>query len=100
VYGQLSSKQTFGEFFANFCRATTRHEAQYKQKSRQEEIRNGNSQREFASSVAKPWSNVYTLSVSFAKEPYKRTYILQKRPIILSSLLIVATPCLHGGEDP
>ena len=32
------------------------------------------------------------LQVSFAKEPYKRDYILQKRPIILRSLLIVATP--------
>ena len=31
------------------------------------------------------------LYVFFAKEPYKRDYILQKRPIILSSLLIVAT---------
>jgi len=31
------------------------------------------------------------LYVSFAKEPYKRDYILQKRPIILRSLLIVAT---------
>jgi len=30
--------------------------------------------------------------VSFAKEPYKRGYILQKRLIILRSLLIVATP--------
>jgi len=30
--------------------------------------------------------------VSFAKEPYKRDYILQKRPVILRSLLIVATP--------
>jgi len=28
----------------------------------------------------------------FAKEPYKRDYILQKRPIILRSPLIVATP--------
>ena len=38
------------------------------------------------------------LSVSFAKEPYKRDYILQKRPIILRSLLIVATPyeCVHA----
>ena len=27
-----------------------------------------------------------------AKEPYKRDYIQQKRPIILRSLLIVATP--------
>jgi len=32
------------------------------------------------------------LSVSFAKEPYKKDDILQKRPIILRSLLIVATP--------
>ena len=31
------------------------------------------------------------LQVSFAKEPYKKDYILQKRPIILRSLLIVAT---------
>jgi len=34
------------------------------------------------------------LQVSFAKEPYKRDDILQKRPIILRSLLIVATPYL------
>jgi len=32
------------------------------------------------------------LQVSFAKEPYKRDDILQKRSIILRSLLIVATP--------
>jgi len=32
------------------------------------------------------------LQVSLAKEPYKRDYILQKRPVILRSLLIVATP--------
>jgi len=32
------------------------------------------------------------LQVSFAKEPYKRDYVLQKRPIILRSLLIAATP--------
>jgi len=32
------------------------------------------------------------LYVSFAKEPYKRDDILQKRPIILSILLIAATP--------
>ena len=32
------------------------------------------------------------LQVSFAKEPYKRDYILQEKPIILRSLLIVATP--------
>jgi len=36
------------------------------------------------------------LQVSFAKEPCKRDYILQKRPVILRSLLIVATPYLHG----
>jgi len=32
------------------------------------------------------------LKVSFAKEPYKKDYILQKRPIISSILLTVATP--------
>ena len=32
------------------------------------------------------------LNVSFAKEPCKKDYILQKRPILLRSLLIVATP--------
>jgi len=32
------------------------------------------------------------LQVSVAKETYKRDYILQKRPIILRSLLIVASP--------
>ena len=31
------------------------------------------------------------LYVSFAKEPYKRDDILQKRPVILRSLLIIAT---------
>jgi len=31
------------------------------------------------------------LEVSFAKEPYKRDYILHKRPIVLRSLLIIAT---------
>jgi len=35
-----------------------------------------------------------TLYVSFAKEPYKRDYVLQKRHLILRSLLIVATPYL------
>jgi len=34
----------------------------------------------------------FKLQVSFAKEPYKREYILQKRPIVLRSLLIVAIP--------
>ena len=32
------------------------------------------------------------LQVSFAREPYNRDYILQKRPIISSTLLNVATP--------
>jgi len=32
------------------------------------------------------------LQVSFANEPYKRDYVLHKRPIILRRLLIVATP--------
>jgi len=34
------------------------------------------------------------LQVSFAKEPYKRGNILQKRPIILRSLQIIVTPYL------
>ena len=34
------------------------------------------------------------LQVSFAKKPSKRDDILQKRPIIVRSLRIVATPCL------
>jgi len=33
-----------------------------------------------------------SLYVSFAKEPYERDDILQRRPTILRSLLIVATP--------
>ena len=36
------------------------------------------------------------LQVSFAKKPYKRDYVLQKRPIILRSLLIVATPYVNA----
>jgi len=32
------------------------------------------------------------LQVSFAKEPYKRDYSLQKRPVIQSILLTIATP--------
>jgi len=32
------------------------------------------------------------LQVSFADEPYKRDYILQKKYLILRSLLIVANP--------
>ena len=35
--------------------------------------------------------------VSFAKEPYKRDDILQKRPMILKSLLIVATPYVYAA---
>jgi len=35
------------------------------------------------------------LQVSFAKEPYKRDDILQKRPLIFRSLLIVATPYVN-----
>jgi len=40
-------------------------------------------------------SRLLKLQVSFAKEPYKRDDILQKRPIIFRSLLIVATPCFR-----
>jgi len=39
------------------------------------------------------------LYVSFAKDPYKRDNILQKKPIILRSLLIVATPYDRGLLD-
>jgi len=39
------------------------------------------------------------LHVSFAKEPYKRDDILQKTPIILRSLQVVATPP-HTGIQP
>jgi len=38
-------------------------------------------------------SSMIDLYVSFAKEPYKRDNILQMRPIIVSILLTVATPC-------
>jgi len=38
------------------------------------------------------WLDVVdSLKLSFAKEPYKRDDILQKRPMILRSLLLVAT---------
>jgi len=37
-------------------------------------------------------SRLLKLQVSFAKEPYERDDILQKRLIILRGLLIVATP--------
>jgi len=39
------------------------------------------------------------LFVSFAKELYKTDRILQKRPIISRSLLIVATPYLFRGRS-
>ena len=35
------------------------------------------------------------LQVSFAKETYKRDYVLQKRPVVLSTLLTVATPYVN-----
>jgi len=34
----------------------------------------------------------FKLLVAFAKEPHKRDYILQKRPIVLRSLIIKASP--------
>ena len=48
-----------------------------------------------ASSKAMGWLRLVgslKLYVSVAKEPYTRDYILQKRPTVLRSLLIVATP--------
>ena len=41
------------------------------------------------------WVGSLKLQVSCAKQPYKRDYILQKRPVILKSLLIVATPYVY-----
>jgi len=41
-----------------------------------------------------PFVGSLKLEGSFAKETYKRDDILQKRPIILRSLLIIATPYL------
>jgi len=38
------------------------------------------------------------LKVSFAKEPYKRDDILQKRPMNFSILLTEATPYEYGGR--
>ena len=38
------------------------------------------------------WVGSFKLQVSFAKEPNKRDYILQKSPIISKILLTVATP--------
>jgi len=40
-------------------------------------------------------SKIDKLYVTFAKEPYERDDILQKRPIILSILLSEATPYLY-----
>jgi len=37
-------------------------------------------------------SRLLELTGLVVKEPYKRDYILRKRPMILRSLLIVATP--------
>ena len=37
------------------------------------------------------------VGVFFAKEPYKRDDILQKRTIIFRSLIIVATPYNNGA---
>jgi len=48
--------------------------------------------------------NVITLlhvtQVSFAKKPYTRDHILQKRPIIWRSLLIVTTWLIHARTSP
>jgi len=41
-------------------------------------------------------SRLLKITLLSCKEPYKRDYILQKRPIILRSLLIVATPPYEG----
>ena len=52
-------------------------------------------QMEYAVHWAMGWLRLVgslTLQVSFAKETYKRDDILQKRPLILINLLIVATP--------
>jgi len=38
----------------------------------------------------------FNFYVFFAKEPYKRDDVLQKRPVILRSLLIIATPYQNG----
>ena len=43
-------------------------------------------------------SMIDEIQVSFAKEPYKRDDILQKRSVILSILLTVATP--YGSSPP
>jgi len=39
------------------------------------------------------------LYVSSAKEPYQRDYILQKRPIILKSVLSEATPYAFSSDE-
>jgi len=46
------------------------------------------------------WVGSLKLQVSFAKKPYKRDGILQKRPIILRSLIIVATPYQERKHNP
>ena len=68
-YMQLSSELTFAKFSCNCCRRLGKR--------------------------AKGWLRLVgslKLQVSFAKEPYERDDILQKRRIMLRSLLIVATP--------
>ena len=47
------------------------------------------------------WVGALKLQVSFAKEPYKRDDILQKRPTILRHILIVSTPFIkwHRCHD-
>jgi len=46
-----------------------------------------------AVSILKKWILLvsFKLKVSFAKQPYERDDILQKRPLMLRSLLIIAT---------
>jgi len=48
-----------------------------------------NAQHYGVATISRRLKNIY---VTFAKEPYKTDDILQKRPVILRSLLIVATP--------
>jgi len=68
---------------------------------------NANTYRQPHSSNPLSVCNGMLTQVSFAKEPYKRDDILQKRPIILWSLpmqthtdnLIRAIPCLYAMES-
>jgi len=54
-------------------------------------------EKEVCVTVKEPGIKEKSVCISSAKEPYKRAYILQKRPVILRSLLIVATPYLKSG---